>query len=142
MAQAKKDDSVLVHYTGKLKDGNIFDSSKDREPLEFTIGTQTVIPGFEEGVIGMEVGDKKTIDIPCDQAYGQKRDDMIVAMPKDQFPDDIDPQEGMMLELQTEQGDVMPVNITEVKDDVVTLDGNHALAGQDLIFELELVEIK
>lgn len=142
MTKAKKDDVVLVHYVGKLNDGNIFDSSEGREPLEFKIGSQTVIPGFEQGVIDMAVGEKKTINIPCDEAYGQRRDDMIVDMPKDQFPDDITPEKGMILQLETEQGDVMPVNVVEVSDDTVTLDGNHALAGQDLTFELDLVEIK
>lgn len=142
MTAAKKDDLVLVHYVGKLDDGSIFDSSEGRDPLEFKIGSQTVIQGFEDGVIGMTVGDKKTVNIPCAQAYGEVREDMVVAMPKDKFPEDIVPEKGMMLQLETEQGDVMPVNIVDVSETEVTLDGNHSLAGKDLTFELELVEIK
>lgn len=142
MTAAKKDDLVLVHYVGKLDDGSIFDSSEGRDPLEFKIGSQTVIQGFEDGVIGMAVGDKKTVNIPCAQAYGEVREDMVVAMPKDKFPEDIVPEKGMMLQLETEQGDVMPVNIVDVSETEVTLDGNHSLAGKDLTFELELVEIK
>lgn len=142
MTTAKKDDLVLVHYVGKLEDGSIFDSSEGREPLEFKIGSQTVIPGFENGVLDMKVGDKKTVNIPCAEAYGDVRDDMVVSMPRDKFPDDIEPEIGMMLQLETEQGDVMPVNVVGVTDEEITLDGNHSLAGKDLIFELELVEIK
>lgn len=142
MSEAKKGDTVKVHYTGKLKDGSVFDSSKDRDPLEFTLGEGQLIPGFEEAVIGMEEGSDSTVDIPVDKAYGQPQDELKMEVPKTELPDDIDPQVGMQLQVQqTESGRSVPVTITEVKDETITLDANHPLAGKDLVFDIELVEI-
>lgn len=141
MAQAKEGDTVKVHYTGTLSDGTVFDSSKDRDPLEFTIGSQQVIPGFEENVKGMAVGDSKTFTLNPGEAYGDRNDQMMVDVERAQMPEDIDPEVGMMLQVQGQDGSVSHVTITEVTDDKVTLDANHPLAGQDLTFEIELQEI-
>ena len=141
MQQAQNGDTVKVHYHGKLRSGETFDSSNGREPLEFTLGSGQVIPGFDDGVTGMKVGDKKTIEIPVDQAYGQKREDMLFEFPKTQFPDDVTPQVGDQLMMSDGSGQQFPVTIAEVKEESVVLDANHPLAGQDLIFDLELVEI-
>lgn len=141
MAQAKEGDTVKVHYTGTLSDGTVFDSSKDRDPLVFTIGSQQVIPGFEENVKGMGVGDSKTFTLNPGEAYGDRNDQMMVDIDRAQMPEDIDPEIGMMLQVQGQDGSVSHVTITEVTDDKVTLDANHPLAGQDLTFEIELREI-
>lgn len=141
MQQAKKGDKVKVHYHGKLDSGETFDKSEGREPLEFEIGSGMVIPGFDNGVTGMAVGDKKTINIPFDQAYGPRNPDMIIEMPKDRFPKDMEIEVGMPLAMSDGQGQQFQVVIVEIKDDVVILDANHPLAGQDLTFDLELVEI-
>lgn len=141
MQQAKKGDTVRIHYHGKLTDGNTFDSSAGREPLEFELGSGQVIPGFDEGVTGMAIGEKKTIHIPADEAYGQKQEEMIMEFPRTQFPPDVQPEVGMQLNMNNGAGQQFPVVIVEVRDDVVVLDANHPLAGKDLIFDLELVEI-
>jgi FKBP-type peptidyl-prolyl cis-trans isomerase 2 len=141
MQQAKKGDTVKIHYHGKLTDGNTFDSSAGREPLEFEIGSGQVIPGFDDGVTGMAIGEKKTIHIPADEAYGQKQEEMIMEFPKAQFPAEMEPEVGMQLNMSNGSGQNFPVIIVEVKDEVVVLDANHPLAGKDLIFDLELVEI-
>jgi FKBP-type peptidyl-prolyl cis-trans isomerase 2 len=141
MQQVQNGDKVKVHYHGKLRTGETFDSSNGREPLEFTVGSGQVIKGFDDGVRGMQVGDKKTVEIPVDDAYGKKNDDMLIEFPKDQFPPDLNPEVGMQLMMNNGQGQQFPVNIVEVKEDSVVLDANHPLAGQDLIFDLELVEI-
>ena len=143
MQQVKKGDTVKVHYHGKLTDGTVFDSSieAEREPLEFEVGGGMVIPGFDTGVTGMTVGEKKTILIPCDEAYGPKQEEMIMEFPKDRFPDDMNPEVGMQLNMSNGQGQNFPVVIVEVRDEVVILDANHPLAGEDLTFDLELVEI-
>jgi len=141
MQQAKSGDTVKVHYHGRLTDGTTFDSSQGREPLEFEVGSGMVIKGFDDGVKGMNVGDKKTIQIPVNDAYGPKDPTMLVEFPRDQFPDELKPEEGMQLNMSNSAGQVIPVTITEVKDDTVILDANHPLAGQDLIFEIELVDI-
>ena len=141
MQQVKKGDAIKVHYHGKLVDGTTFDSSEGREPLEFEVGSGMVIPGFDEGVTGMAIGEKKTVHIPADEAYGPKQEDMIMEFPKERFPADMVPEVGMQLNMNNGQGQSFPVVIVEVQEAVVILDANHPLAGQDLIFDLELVEI-
>lgn len=137
MEQAKSGDTVKVHYTGKLDDGTVFDSSRGREPLEFTLGAGQVIPGFEEAVTGMTPGDEKTVTIPSGEAYGPRRDEMVVTVGRDQFPDHIDPQPGQQLQV-VQEGQTMVVTIQDVSEEGVVLDANHPLAGRDLTFELRL----
>lgn len=141
MQQVKSGDTVKVHYHGRLTDGTTFDSSAGRDPLEFEVGSGSVIAGFDNGVMGMEVGDKRTIEIPIEEAYGPKNPEMIVEFPINQFPDDLKPEVGMQLNMTNGSGQVIPVVITEVGPETVILDANHPLAGQDLIFDIELVEI-
>lgn len=141
MSTAKKGDKVKVHYTGKLTDGTVFDSSLEREPIEFELGAGQMIAGFDKAVDGMTVGDKKTADIPSAEAYGDKRDDMMVPVPKDKVPEEIKPEVGMQLSMQQPDGQALPVLVAEVNDDHIVLDANHPLAGKDLNFEIELVEI-
>ena len=141
MQQVKTGDTVKVHYHGKLIDGSTFDSSEGKDPLEFEVGSGMVIKGFDAGVTGMRAGDKKTIQIPVDEAYGAKQNEMIMEFPRAKFPADMVPEVGMQLGMNNGQGQNLPVIIKEVKDDVVMLDANHPLAGEDLIFDLELVEI-
>ena len=141
MQQAQNGDKVKVHYHGKLRTGETFDSSQGREPLEFELGSGQVIKGFDEGIKGMQVGDKKTIEISVVDAYGEKQQEMIIEFPKDQFPPDMNPESGMQLMMSNGSGQQFPVTIVDVKDDSVILDANHPLAGQELIFDLELVEI-
>ncbi len=138
--QAKTGDTVKVHYTGTLADGTEFDTSVGNEPMEFTIGEGQLIAGFEQAVIGMQVGESKTITIPADQAYGQRSDDMIFEIGRDELPASIDPEVGMQLQ-QTQGGSVSVVTIIEVTETTVKIDANHPLAGQDLTFNIELVEI-
>ena len=132
--------SVTVNYTGRLSDGSVFDSSltEGREPLKATLGQGSLIPGFEKGLLGMKEGDKKVVEIPSDEAYGSTREDLVVEVPKDRVPETVN--EGQMLQTMTPQGP-MNVIVKEVKEDVVVIDGNHPLAGKDLIFDLELVSI-
>jgi|SRR5215203_417400 len=141
MQQVKSGDKVKVHYHGKLRSGETFDSSQGREPLEFTVGNGQVIKGFDQGVMGMQVGDKRTIEIDVKDAYGVKQDEMMIEFPKNQFPPDMKPEQGMQLMMNNGSGQSFPVTVTEVRDDSVILDANHPLAGQDLIFDIELVEI-
>lgn len=141
MAQAKHGDSVKVEYTGKLKDGSVFDSSVNREPLEFTIGGGQIIPDFEQAVVGMNTGDSKTIEIPADRAYGPHHEDMVIAVDKAQFPEDISPAIGDQLQISQPDGRAAVVTVTEITDDSVTLDANHPLAGEDLTFDIRLVEV-
>lgn len=141
MSVATKGNKVKVHYTGKLKDGTVFDSSENREPLEFTLGDGNMIKGFDTAVQGMELGDNKSVVIPSNEAYGEKRDDMMVDIPIDQVPADIKPEVGMDLSIQNQDGQPMPVKVVEVDSEKITLDANHPLAGQDLVFEIQLVEI-
>jgi peptidylprolyl isomerase len=141
MQQAQQGDKVKVHYHGTLRTGETFDSSEGREPLEFTVGSGQVIKGFDEGVKGMSVGEKKTVEISVGDAYGEKSQDLIIEFPKEQFPDDITPEVGQQLMMSNGSGQSFPVIIKEVKEDSVLLDANHPLAGQDLIFDIELVEI-
>lgn len=142
MEQVKSGDTVKVHYHGRLTDGTTFDSSTGREPLEFKVGSGQVIKGFDEGVTGMAVGDKKTVRIPVNDAYGPKDDSMIIEFPKENFPADMTPEEGMQLNMTNGSGQVIPVVIVEIGEETVTLDANHPLAGQDLVFDLELVGIE
>lgn len=141
MPQAKQGDTVKVHYTGKLDDGTVFDSSQERDPLEFTIGTGTIIPGFEQAVIGMAPGESKTEVIPTDRAYGPYLEEMVLQVERQQLPTDIDPEVGQQLQLQHPTGEVIPVVITDVSSSTVTLDANHPLAGEDLTFDIQLVAI-
>lgn len=141
MQHAKSGDTVKVHYSGRLTDGTTFDSSSGREPLEFTVGNGDVIKGFDEGVAGMSVGDKKTVHISADEAYGQKDENRVVEFPRTNFPPDMIPEVGMQLNMTNGGGQVIPVVIVEVGEENVILDANHPLAGQDLIFDIELVDI-
>jgi peptidylprolyl isomerase len=131
---------VSIHYTGTLNDGTQFDSSAGRDPLEFETGAGMVIPGFDAAVRDMEVGGKKTVTLPSKEAYGELREEMVGDIPKDRFPDGMELQVGMPLQMQGPQGP-LPVIVKEIKEDAVTIDANHPLAGKDLTFELELVEI-
>ncbi|MDE3249787.1 MAG: peptidylprolyl isomerase [Bacteroidota bacterium] len=141
MQTVKSGDTVKVHYHGRLTDGTTFDSSEGRDPLEFKVGSGQVIKGFDDGVTGMQVGEKKTIQIPVDDAYGPVNENMLVDFPRSNFPPDLVPEVGMQLNMTSPDGQVIPVIVTGVADDSVSLDANHPLAGEDLIFDLELVEI-
>lgn len=141
MQQVKTGDKVKVHYNGKLRNGETFDSSEGREPLEFTVGGGQVIKGFDQGVMGMQVGDKKTVEIEVGDAYGEKNEDMIIEFPKTQFPPDMEPEAGMQLMMNNGEGQSFPVLVKEVMEETVLLDANHPLAGEDLVFDIELVEI-
>lgn len=132
---------VKIHYTGTLDDGNQFDSSAGREPLEFEMGAGMVIPGFETGVADMEVGEKKSIHIPAAEAYGERREEMVMQFERSQLPEDLKPEVGMGLQMQGPQGQPVPVTVTAVDDENITIDANHQLAGQNLNFELELIEV-
>lgn len=142
MSQAKQNDTVKVHYTGKLTNGQVFDSSLEREPIEFTLGQGQLIPGFENGVIDMKVNEKKTINIPCAEAYGEVNDALFQEVKKEQLPPEIKPEVGMGLVSKNPDGTERQLRVAEVKEDAIVVDANHPLAGQDLIFDLEVVEIK
>jgi FKBP-type peptidyl-prolyl cis-trans isomerase 2 len=142
MQQVQNGDKIKVHYHGKLRSGETFDSSDGREPLEFTVGSGQVIKGFDEGVKGMKVGDKKTVEIQVTDAYGEKQQEMMIEFPKDQFPADMNPEVGMQLMMSNGSGQQFPVTVAEVKEESVVLDANHPLAGQDLVFDLELISIE
>ncbi|EFI33188.1 peptidylprolyl isomerase FKBP-type [Desulfonatronospira thiodismutans ASO3-1] len=139
MSKVEDGTQVKVHYTGKLNDGTVFDSSQDKEPLEFTMGKGEVIPGIEDAVRDMDEGESKQVTIGKDQAYGDRRDDMIIDVPKDKFPDEIPQNVGQQLMLKHPEGQEFPAVIVEVKDETVTLDANHPLAGEDLNFEIQRV---
>ena len=141
MVQVKNGDTVKVHYTGKLATGDQFDSSEGREPLEFTVGAGQMIPGFDAALPGMNVGDKKTINIPAAQGYGEINEEAIIEFPKENVPADMKIEPGMSLTLSDQQGNPFPVVVKEVKDDIIVLDANHFLAGKELVFDIELVEI-
>ena len=141
MSKAQPGDTVSVHYTGKLSDDTIFDSSRDREPLSFEIGAGNVIPGFEQGVVGMEPGDTKTVTIDSDKAYGPYREEQVIEVERARLPDDIEPEVGQQLQVQQADGQTAIVVIKEVTDGSVALDANHPLAGEDLTFEIELVSV-
>ena len=141
MTQVKSGDTVKVHYTGKLDDGTQFDSSIDNEPLQFTIGTGQIIPGFEQAIIGMSPGESKSTTIPADQAYGPHQPELVLIVERDKFPPHIDPTVGQQLEMRQSENQSVGVLVTDVSESHVTLDANHPLAGEDLIFDIELLEI-
>lgn len=138
---AKTGDTVQVHYRGTLDDGSEFDASAGRDPLSFTVGAGQVIQGFDAAVVGMEVGEKKTVRIPPQEAYGEHRDDLVVQLDRAQVPEHIDLKLGMGLQLQQPNGQPVAVTVKAIEDEHITLDANHPLAGEALTFELELVAI-
>jgi len=141
MAQAKNGDTVKVHYTGKLEDGSIFDSSIDRNPLEFTIGESQVIPGFEQAVVGMDLNETETVKIPEDKAYGPHREELVAEVDRSQLPADMKPEVGQQLQGRQSDGQVVVATVIAVSESNVTLDANHPLAGKALTFEIQLVAI-
>jgi len=141
MANSKTGDTVKIHYTGTLSDGEVFDSSKDRDPLQFTIGSGQVIPGFDEGVQDMAIGDKKSITLEAQAAYGPINPELVQKVAKDQFNEDLKLELGNRIQLNNGQGQTMVVTVADMDENTVTLDGNHPLAGKELTFELELIEI-
>jgi FKBP-type peptidyl-prolyl cis-trans isomerase 2 len=142
MSQVKADDTVKVHYTGKIKaTGEVFDTSKEREPLEAQLGQGALISGFEKGLVDMKVNEKKTIEIPKEEAYGKIEEELFHKVSKDQLPEDIKPEVGMGLISKNPDGTERQLRVSQVEDDHIVVDANHPLAGQDLIFDLEVVEI-
>ena len=142
MQQVKSGDAVKVHYTGKLTNGEQFDSSMGREPLAFTVGAGQMIKGFDAAMPGMTVGEKKTITIAAVDAYGERSEEAIIPFPVENVPPDMKLEVGMTLSLNNEMGQPFPVVVSEIKDDVIILDANHFLAGKELVFDIELVEIE
>jgi peptidylprolyl isomerase len=142
LATAQIGNRVRVHYTGRLDDGEVFDSSEGGTPMAFTIGNGQVIPGFENGVVGMATGDTKTVNIPCADAYGERRDDGVMQVPRGEFPPDMPLEVGTSVQGQQQSGQVVSFTIMAVTDEQVTLDANHPLAGKDLTFDLTLVSIE
>ena len=141
MSQAKNGDTVKVHYTGKLNDGSVFDSSQEREPIEFEIGEGKLIPDFEESIVGMTPADSKTISIPAKKAYGEYNEELIMEVKREELPADMNPEVGQQLQASQEDGKMILLIVKEVAEATVKLDANHPLAGQDLTFEIKLVEI-
>ncbi len=142
MSQVKAGDTVRIHYTGTLDDGTVFDSSQGREPLEFTVGSGEIIPGLDNALPGMAEGEQKSVSVPADEAYGQHDPNGRQEVPRDQIPEHIPLDPGTALQMQTPDGQAVPVTVAEVTDEVVVLDANHPLAGKDLTFDVEMVEIK
>lgn len=140
--QPRSGDTVTAHYTGRLDDGRVFDSSKERGPIELTVGEKQVIAGFEDALTEMEPGQAKTVTVPAEQAYGPRRPELMLAVDRTEFPEHIQPTVGQRLQLQSKDGMVTEVRVADVSDEQVTLDANHPLAGQNLTFDLELVEIR
>ncbi|OHE55621.1 MAG: peptidylprolyl isomerase [Thermodesulfovibrio sp. RBG_19FT_COMBO_42_12] len=141
MSDAKEGDTIKVHYKGTLEDGTVFDSSRDDEPLEFTLGKGQIIKGFENAVLGMSIGETKTVRIPSNEAYGPRMDELLLKFNKTDFPPDIEPIEGLILDLRNPDGRTLVARIIEVSGDLVTLDANHPMAGKDLTFKIDLMEI-
>ena len=141
MRKVQSGDTVKVHYHGTLTSGETFDSSNGREPLEFKVGEGQVIPGFDNAMVDMEIGQSKKVEIPMMEAYGPAHEEMVFKFPKTNFPEDFTPEVGMSVNMRDQQGNPVPVIIVGIEEDVVVLDANHPLAGQDLIFQIELVEI-
>ena len=143
MSEVKSGDTVAIHYTGTLTDGTTFDSSDGRDPLEFVVGSGQIIPGLDKAMPGMKVGDKKVVEIPCDEAYGAINPENRQSIPREQIPADIPLEMGLTLQMQSPDGQqVMPVTVVELNETEVTLDANHMLAGKDLTFAVEMVSIK
>jgi len=138
---AKANDKVKVHYKGTLSNGDIFDTSEGREPLEFTLGTGQVIPGFDNGIVGMAIDESKTLNIPSAEAYGDIKKELIQEVPKTHLPEEIKPEVGLQLMSNTPDGQQIPLVVTEVKEETIVVDANHPLAGKDLTFEITLVGI-
>jgi len=141
MAKAKNGDMVKVHYTGKLEDGTVFDTSDENTPLQFTVGEGKLIAGFEEAVVGMEPGESRTIQIPAEKAYGPHRDEMVMTIDRKKVPENINPEVNQMLQVRQKDGKTFNVKVTEVSEESLTLDANHPLAGKDLFFDIRLAEI-
>jgi peptidylprolyl isomerase len=141
MAQAKYGDTVVVHYEGKLTDGTVFDTSSNSDPLQFTIGDGEIIPGFEEAVVGMSVGETRTAEISSDRAYGPHQPELVVQVDRNQLPPDFDLEVGLQLQIQQGPGQFIPATVTDLSNENVTLDANHPLAGKDLVFDIQLVDI-
>lgn len=141
MAEAKHGDTVDVDYTGTLQDGTVFDTSVERGPLRFTIGEEQVIPGFEQAIVGMSPGDSKTVTVPADEAYGPHREELVAAVDRAKFPTTVQPEIGQELTVRQADGQLFEVKVIEVSESNVVLDANHPLAGEDLNFEISLVEI-
>lgn len=141
MSKAGQGDTVTVEYTGKLDDGTVFDTSEDRGPISFTIGEDEVIPGFQEAVVGMEAGETASATLAPEDAYGPRSDERVFSVPRAELPEDLDPEVGDRLEVQSREGQTFPAVIAEVQDDAVTIDANHPLAGEELTFEIELKSI-
>ncbi|WP_171100574.1 peptidylprolyl isomerase [Ruegeria sp. HKCCD7255] len=141
MTTIKKGDTVRIHYTGTLLDGKVFDSSEGRDPLEFAVGSGQIIPGLDTALPGMEIGEKKRVEVPCAEAYGPINPAMRQQIPREGIPDDIPLEPGTQLQMQTPDGQALPVTVMDADEATVTLDANHALAGQDLIFDIEIVSI-
>lgn len=142
MTEVKTGDTVAIHYTGTLTDGTTFDSSQGRDPLEFVVGSGQIIPGLDVALPGMTVGEKKQVQIPCDQAYGPLNPEMRQAVPREGIPAEIQLEVGVQLQMQTPDGQAMPVMVVDVDEATVTLDANHPLAGKDLTFDIELMDVK
>lgn len=141
MSAAKKGDNVKIHYTGTLKDGSVFDSSAGRAPLAFRLGSGQVIPGFDEAVMGMGIGESKTVVIPPAKAYGQRNEDLVISVPRNQVPPEIKPEVGLKLQMGGPNGELVMVEVIEVGDEHIALDANPPLAGKELTFQIELVAI-
>jgi peptidylprolyl isomerase len=141
MAQAATGDTVKVHYTGKLEDGTVFDTSTESEPLQFKIGEGRLIPDFEKAVIGMEPGESKTINVVSNDAYGPHNKDMVMVVDRKDVPENLDPQLNQQLQIRQQDGNAFVVTVTDVSENSITLDGNHPLAGKDLIFDIQLMDI-
>lgn len=141
MTTAQQGHTVHIHYSGSLEDGTVFDSSAGRDPLSFTIGSGQVIPGFEQAVIGMTVDEKKNVTIPVDKAYGPRNEELVITVPRDQVPPDLNPEVGQKLQMQGPGNTPVVVAVTEVAEEHIKLDANPPLAGKDLIFDIELVKI-
>jgi len=139
--QAKNGDIVKVHYTGKFDDDIIFDTSEGREPLQFKIGENTVIPGFEQAVVGMNPGDVKTVKLASEEAYGPHRDELVMDVPREKVPPAVNPKMGDILQVQLSNGQMSYALVTEVNEETLVLDANHPLAGRDLVFDIQLLEI-
>ena len=141
MSEVKNGDVVKVHYTGKVQDGEQFDSSVGKEPLEFTVGAGQMIKGFDTGVVGMKVGDKKVVIISAEEGYGERSEEAMIEFPKENVPAEMNLEVGLSLTLQDQEGRPFPVTVTEIREDAVVLDANHFLAGKTLVFDIEMVEV-